>query len=91
MTATVIEFPSGLVRRSHRTRGVCMYCLGWYPDLTDFNCYGLGKWCDGCEPILKDVVQRAINGEEPEKIRTQVESFWGPRPRPAVDEAGSPR
>jgi hypothetical protein len=70
MSATVIEFPSGMVRgqRSHRTRGVCVHCLGWDPDLTDYSCYGLGKWCDGCEPLLRELVQRTIDGETTEEI-----------------------
>jgi hypothetical protein len=54
---------------------VCIYCLGWYPELTDFSCYGLDKWCDGCEPILKDLVKRTIDGEKLEEILTQLKSF----------------
>jgi hypothetical protein len=42
MTAIILEFPGS--QRSHRTRGVCFHCLGRYPDLTDYSCYGFGKW-----------------------------------------------
>jgi hypothetical protein len=83
MSATVIEFPSRTVRnshRSHRTRGVCVHCLGWYPELTDFSCYGFGKWCDGCEPVLIELVKKSL----------ATYRSAGPV-RPAVDEAGSPR
>jgi hypothetical protein len=83
MSAAIIKFPSRTVRNSHgshRTRGVCVHCLGWYRELTDFSCYGIGKWCDGCEPVLREVV---------EKILATSRSA-GPV-RSAVDEAGSPR
>jgi hypothetical protein len=63
MSGTVIQFPSQKVpspRRSHRTRGVCVYCFGWRAEVTDFSCYGLGKWCDDCEPVLRGWVESAL-------------------------------
>ena len=67
MSATIIQFPSQKVptpRRSHSARGVCVYCFGWRPEVTDFSCYGLGKWCDGCEPILRGMVERGLRGSK---------------------------
>jgi hypothetical protein len=72
MTAIILEFPGS--QRSHRTRGVCVHCLGRYPVLTDYSCYGFGKWCDGCEPILRELVQRLIDGETAEEIVTRLKS-----------------
>jgi hypothetical protein len=37
-----------------------MHCLGRYAELTDYSCYGFGKWCDGCEPILTALVKKSL-------------------------------
>jgi hypothetical protein len=46
-----------------------VHCLGWRPKLTDFSCYGFGKWCDGCEPVLREIVERVIRKSKAAKAR----------------------
>lgn len=82
MTATIVQFPSHKVsnpHQSYRTRGVCVYCRGWRAELTDFSCYKFGKWCDDCEPVLRELVLKVLReskapkgpeGKPPRRKRT---------------------
>jgi hypothetical protein len=70
MTAIVIQFPqqtkSSSPRRESsasavtppRVVGVCRHCFA-RRDVADFSCFRLGKWCDGCLPVLEGMLLKA--------------------------------
>jgi hypothetical protein len=55
MSATVLSFPQRASSPAPRP-GVCVHW--WHPRVTDFSFYGLGKWCDGCVPVLKEMAEK---------------------------------
>jgi hypothetical protein len=64
MSATIIQFQRLTMTSLYET-GVCRHCFARrrvvdYSKHTD----GLGKWCDGCLPVLLEMVQK-VKGAVP--------------------------
>jgi hypothetical protein len=60
MSAEVIQFT--LRRGDGEQAGVCAHCLARRLNVTDFSVYGLGKWCDGCLPVLIEAAKSLSTG-----------------------------
>jgi hypothetical protein len=64
MTAIVVKFPRPTKASparppsSLRIAGVCRHCFARRPDVVDFSSFGLGKWCDGCLPVLEEALEK---------------------------------